>query len=132
MGLFDGSDPREETGSAAEMAKWLDAPILLVIDASALARSAAALAHGYATFDPELRLIGVVANLVGGEGHARLIDQALEGRVPLLGWLSADDSTAVPERHLGLHLPDAEATERIAHLGRLAEEQFDLDRLLEL
>src|SRR3954471_11657558 len=76
MGLFDGADPRAETGSAAEMAKWLGAPVVLVIDASAMARSAAALVHGYATFDPQLRLAGVIANRVGSAGHAELIAQA--------------------------------------------------------
>ncbi len=132
MGLFDGGDPRDETGSAAEMAKWVDAPVVLVIDASALARSAAALVHGYASFDAELRVIGVIANRVGGEGHARLIEAALSESMPLLGWLALDEATAVPERHLGLHLPDADNAERIARLGQLAEDQFDLDRLLEL
>jgi cobyrinic acid a,c-diamide synthase len=107
MGLFDGSDPRNETGSAGEMAKWLGAPVLLVIDASAMARSAAALVHGYATFDPDLRMAGVIANRVGSAGHAELIRAALDGGPPLLGWLEADTSLTIPERHLGLHLPRA-------------------------
>src|SRR4051812_23709397 len=110
MGLFDGADPRAETGSAAEMAKWLGAPVLLVVDASAMARSAAALVHGFASFDPELRLAGVIANRVGSAGHAELIAQALSGRQPLLGWLASDPTLTVPERHLGLHLPRAADT----------------------
>src|SRR3954452_3838210 len=107
MGLFDGSDPRSETGSAAEMAKWLGAPVLLVIDASAIARSAAAIVHGYATFDPDLQMSGVIANRVGSAGHAELIRAALDGGPPLLGWLEADTSLTIPARHLGLHLPRA-------------------------
>ncbi|HEX6714233.1 MAG TPA: cobyrinate a,c-diamide synthase [Thermoleophilaceae bacterium] len=131
MGLFDGSDPRAETGSAAEMAKWLDAPIVLVIDASAMARSAAALVHGYATFDPALRVAGVIANRVGSAGHAGLIEAALEGGPPLLGWLEADPAFTVPERHLGLHLPRAAdvGTQREA-LADAVERSIDLDAVL--
>src|SRR5438067_4102136 len=100
MGLFDGSDARNETGSAAEMAKWLGAPVVLVIDASAMARSAAALVHGYATFDPQLRIAGVIANRVGSAGHAELIHAALGGGPPLLGWLESDAALTIPQRHL--------------------------------
>src|ERR687891_44920 len=78
MGLFDGADPRSNSGSAAEMASWLSAQVLLVIDASAMARSAAALVHGYTTFDPDMRIAGVIANRVGSAGHAGLIAEALE------------------------------------------------------
>ena len=131
MGLFDGSDPREETGSAAEMAKWLDAPVVIVIDASAMARSAAALVHGYASFDPQLRVVGVIANRVGSEGHADLIAAALEGGPPLLGWLKSDPSLAIPERHLGLHLPRATDTDaQRAVLADAVERTIDLDAVL--
>src|SRR5436190_2668378 len=88
MGLFDGSDPRSDQGSAAEVARWLDAGVLLVIDASAIARSAAALVHGFTTFGDGVRVVGVIANRVGGAGHAELIAAALEGGPPLLGWLA--------------------------------------------
>jgi cobyrinic acid a,c-diamide synthase len=130
MGLFDGEDPRRETGSAAEMAKWLGAPVLLVIDAAALARSAAALVHGYASFDAGLEIAGVVANRVGGEGHAGLIAEALAGGPPLVGWLSADPAIEQPERHLGLHAPGDANPHHLARLADLVEAQFDLDRLL--
>jgi cobyrinic acid a,c-diamide synthase len=131
MGLFDGSDAREETGSAAEMAKWLGAAVVLVIDASAMARSAAALVHGYATFDPALRVAGVVANRVGSTGHAGLIEAALEGGPPLLGWLESDPALTIPERHLGLHLPRAAdvGAQREA-LADAVERSVDLEALL--
>ena len=68
MGLFDGSSATAETGSAAELAKQLKAPVLLVIDGSAMARSAAAMVYGYAKFDPELRLAGVIFNRIKSRG----------------------------------------------------------------
>jgi cobyrinic acid a,c-diamide synthase len=131
MGLFDGSNPRAETGSAAEIAKWLAAPVVLVIDASAMARSAAALVHGYATFDRGLRVAGVIANRVGSPGHAELIAAALEGGPPLLGWLESDPVLTIPERHLGLHLPRADdvGAQRDA-LADAVERSVELDALL--
>jgi cobyrinic acid a,c-diamide synthase len=133
MGLFDGSSPTAETGSAAELAKWLNAPVVLVIDASAMARSAAALVHGYATFDPGLRVAGVIANRVGSKGHAELIAAALDGGPPLLGWLAADPALTVPERHLGLHLPrPADTGAQREALADAVEEGVDIDALLTL
>jgi cobyrinic acid a,c-diamide synthase len=130
MGLFDGADPRRNAGSAAEMAAWLGAPVLLVIDASAMARSAAALVHGYASFDPALRLAGVVANRVGSEAHAGLIAEALEGRAELMGWLATDPDIEIPERHLGLHLPEPTSEAVARHLADAVERGFKLDALL--
>src|SRR5918996_6280458 len=132
MGLFDGADPRSNSGSAAEMASWLSAQVLLVIDASALARSAAALVHGYTTFDPDMRIAGVIANRVGSAGHAGLIAEALDGGPPLLGWLTEDADLAMPERHLGLVLPDRDAEAQIGRLADALEPCLDVDRLLTL
>jgi cobyrinic acid a,c-diamide synthase len=130
MGLFDGADARSNAGSAAEMAAWLGAPVLLVIDASGMARSAAALVHGYASFEPGVRLGGVVANRVGSEGHADLIADALEGRARLLGWLAADPEVGIPERHLGLHLPKEGTGAAAERLADAVERQFDISSLL--
>ncbi len=66
MGLFDGYDGLTESGSSAEMAKWLGIPVVLVVDARSMARSAAALVHGFSRFDPGLRVCGVVFNRIGG------------------------------------------------------------------
>src|SRR5256712_5905970 len=82
MGLFDGSSPVSESGSTAELAKLLQAPVLLVIDGSAMARSAAAMVSGYARFDPDLRVVAVLFNKVGGAGHYRLLKEAVEGTRP--------------------------------------------------
>src|SRR5437016_11749460 len=83
MGLFDGASPTGEEGSTAEIAKWLGAPVLLVIDASGMARSVAAMARGFADFDPDLAVAGVVCNRVGSRGHLDLIRRAC-GAPPVL------------------------------------------------
>lgn len=77
MGLFDGRDGATEAGSTAQLAKWLGAPVVLVLDASALARSAAAVAKGYIEFDPALRLGGLLFNKVGGAAHTQWLRDAL-------------------------------------------------------
>ena len=78
MGLFDGSSPVSELGSTAELAKQLEAPVLLVIDGSAMARSAAAMVEGFARFDPTLHVAGVLFNRVNSGGHYRLLKEAVE------------------------------------------------------
>lgn len=130
MGLFDGSDGKSDRGSTAEMAKLLGLPVLLVIDASAMARSAAALIHGYTSFDPELRVAGVILNNVGGEAHAGMIRDAVAGAVPILGALPRANDLVVPERHLGLHLPHEARAEYVDQLAALVDEHIDLDALL--
>jgi cobyrinic acid a,c-diamide synthase len=130
MGLFDGSEGSSERGSTAEMAKLLGLPVVLVIDASALARSAAALIHGYASFDPALRIAGVILNNVGGEAHAGMIRDAVAGAVPILGALPHLPDLAVPERHLGLHLPHEARADYVERLATAIEQHIDLDRLL--
>jgi len=108
MGLFDGRDALTEAGSTAEMSKQLNAPVVLVVDASAMARSAAALVHGYESFDDALNVAGVVFNRVAGAGHFAYLRDAVEGscRARVLGWLPRDENIALPERHLGLVMPD--------------------------
>ena len=76
MGLFDGARPDREEGSTAEIAKWLSAPVLLVHDASGVARTISAIAHGFVQFDSELRLGGLICNRVGSKGHLDLLRQA--------------------------------------------------------
>ncbi len=73
MGLFDGFSGRGEAGSTAQMAKWLHLPVFLVIDARSMARSAVAVVCGFAAFDPELPIAGIIFNRVAGTGHAEMI-----------------------------------------------------------
>jgi cobyrinic acid a,c-diamide synthase len=131
MGLFDGYSGKDDAGSGAHLARLLGAPVLLVVDAWAMARSAAALVHGFATFDPNVRVGGVLLNNLAGEGHYRFIAEALEGSgVPPLGWLKRDGTLKLPERHLGL-VP----AHSVAFLHTLAESiaaSVDLDAVLNL
>src|SRR5690242_18303275 len=104
MGLFDGSSPVHEGGSTAELAKQLAAPVLLVIDAGAMARSVAAIVTGYAKFDCALHVAGVLFNRVGSEGHYRLLKEAVEAEtgIDVVGYLKSDPTLTMADRHLGL------------------------------
>lgn len=134
MGLFDGRAATDE-GSTAHVARLLDAPVVLVVDASAQSRSVAALVQGFARYDPRLRLGGVVLNRVGSERHEALLREALDGVAPVLGVLPRDAQVAVPSRHLGL-VPVAErapeAVASVRRLGALCERALDLDALTAL
>jgi cobyrinic acid a,c-diamide synthase len=131
MGLFDGSEGSSERGSSAEMAKLLGLPVILVVDASAMARSAAALIHGFASFDPELRIAGAILNNVGGEAHAETIREAVAGSVPILGAIPHVSDLVVPERHLGLHLPHEAHQGYVQTLAWLVDAHVDVDGLLQ-
>jgi len=100
MGCFDGIDGTGEEGSTAEIAKWLHAPVVLVVDAWTSARSAAAVVRGFEGFDPELSLAGVIVNRVGGEGHGRMVLDAIAAtcRATPLGAIARDETLALPER----------------------------------
>ncbi len=135
MGLFDGRDPTTLEGSGAELAVLLGAPVVLVVDASGMARTAAAVVHGLATFEPAVRVAGVIFNRVGGPGHTRILAEAM-ARLPdvaVLGGLPRRDDLAVPERHLGLVAADLVARPgQVEALAAWAEEWLDLDRLVGL
>src|SRR4029077_12007931 len=103
MGLFDGASGRGELASTAQVAKLLRAPVLLVVDAAAMARSVAAIVHGYTDYDREVQIAGVILNRVGSDWHEQLLREAIEPLgVPVLGALRRDAVRFVPERHLGL------------------------------
>jgi len=135
MGLFDGRGTTAE-GSTAHIAALLGAPVMLVVDASAQGRSVAALVCGFASFDPGLRLAGVILNRVGSARHEEILRDALAGiGMPVLGALRRDDGVAVPSRHLGL-VPAAErdgpARAAIDRLAALVTKSVDLDAVISL
>ncbi|MBI4589658.1 MAG: cobyrinate a,c-diamide synthase [Candidatus Rokubacteria bacterium] len=136
MGCFDGLDAKSEEGSTAQVAKWLGAPVVLVVDAGAMARSAGAVVLGFERFDPDLDVAAVIFNRVAGETHFGWLRESLEGacRSIPLGFVPARDSLALPERHLGL-VTAAEtglAQEFLDGLASAVEQSVDLDRLLAL
>jgi cobyrinic acid a,c-diamide synthase len=133
MGLFDGFSGRNEQGSAAHMAKLLCAPVVLVVDAAAMARSAGAMVLGYQQFDPQVDVRGVIFNRAGSAGHFDMLKDAVEARtsVKVLGYLLRDASLHMPERHLGL-VPQAERdqAELYARIAQRLEQTVDLGALL--
>ncbi|HEX4211348.1 MAG TPA: cobyrinate a,c-diamide synthase [Candidatus Binataceae bacterium] len=133
MGLFDGTTPTANEGSTAEIAEWLDAPVLLTVDASGMARTVAAIAHGFRDFDPELNLAGLICNRVGSRGHLDLL-KAASVAAPVLGGLPEDPAIAFPERHLGLFsaIDEAIPQERFESWAKRASEWLDLDEILAL
>lgn len=138
MGLFDGRSPDSLDGSAAQLARWLSARVILVIDASAMARSAAAVAEGFANHVSGVVVAGVIFNRVGSAGHAGLLRAALAHTrgpdgAPLrfLGAILRDDSLSLPERHLGL-VAARQAALSVDVLAEHAERHLDLEAVLDL
>jgi len=134
MGCFDGRDGESDEGSTAQVAKWLGAPVVLTVDAGALARSAGAIVLGFERFDPDLVLGGVVFNRVGGALHRRWLGQAVAGacRARSLGAIPHAPAAALPERHLGL-VTAAEGgyTEALRErLAALVEDHVDVDAII--
>ena len=136
MGVFDGHSSLTEEGSTAELAKLLDAPVILVADAGKVARSVAAEVLGYQQFDPAMRIAGVILNGVGGPRHLEFCQPQIEETtgLPVLGYLPRRDQLVQPERHLGL-IPTVEGTVARQWYNTLiaqVEETIDLDRIVQL
>ncbi|MEU0458135.1 cobyrinate a,c-diamide synthase [Streptomyces sp. NPDC006129] len=133
MGLYDGAAGEGELASTAQVAKLLRAPVVLVVDASSQSRSVAALVHGFASWDPEVRVGGVILNKVGSDRHEELLREALDSAgVPVLGVLRRAEQVETPSRHLGL-VPVAErraaAVEAVAAMGAQVLDGCDLGAL---
>jgi cobyrinic acid a,c-diamide synthase len=133
MGMFDGRATGSD-GSTAEVAAIVRSPVLLVLDVGGMSRSAAALVQGYARFDPNVRVAGVVLNRVGGPRHYELVKTAIEEQagVVVWGYLPWNDGLVLPERHLGLVPVGEDAAFRrvCAELGQAAERTIDLAAIL--
>jgi cobyrinic acid a,c-diamide synthase len=136
MGLFDGVPAKSGlTGASADVAAALGMPVLLVIDVTGQAQSAAAVVKGCATYDERLKVGGVIVNRVGSERHRRLVVDAIEAMgIPVLGTLPRNDRVALPERHLGLvQAGETEALEaRLEAIADFVETHVDCARVLEL
>jgi cobyrinic acid a,c-diamide synthase len=133
MGLFDGVPGTPgRSGAAADLAARFSLPVLLILDVSGQSQSAAAVAAGFAAFDPKVRLGGVVLNKLGSDRHRTLIADALAPRgIPVLGAIPRDETLVLPERHLGLvqasEHPDLAA--RLAGFADMAARHLDLDAI---
>ncbi|QJD83833.1 cobyrinate a,c-diamide synthase [Cohnella herbarum] len=136
MGLYDGKNPTNGEGSTAEISVLLEAPILLVIDCKSMARSVAAIVKGFQSFDPRVRIAGIIANKVGSEGHYHIVRDAveLECGIPVVGYMKREDEIEMPERHLGL-VPSIERGQLqpfFDRLGELVSATVDVERIWEL
>ncbi|MYT04964.1 MULTISPECIES: cobyrinate a,c-diamide synthase [Streptomyces] len=136
MGMFDGAAGEGELASTAHVAKLLRAPVVLVVDASSQSRSVAALVHGFASWDPEVRVGGVILNKVASDRHEALLREALESAgVPVFGVLRRVAQVDTPSRHLGL-VPVAErrgdAVDSVAAMAAQVEQGCDLEALAAL
>ena len=136
MGLFDGFSGKSEDGSTAQMAKWLNLPVLLIVDAKSMARSAAAVVQGFERFDIDLTFAGVIFNHVASSRHLAYLKDAVQDTVkmPCLGGITSNAHIAIPERHLGLVTSEDHPLNR-ENMNRLAdiiEDSMDIDSLLHM
>ena len=137
MGLYDGG--RQGISSTAEIAKILQAPVVLVIDAKSMGTSAAAIALGFRDYDREVKIAGVILNRVGSDTHEAMLREAMAGiGMPVFGVLRRQEGLGMPERHLGL-VPVEErsgaeepAKKAVEAMGRAVGKQVDVDSLLKL
>jgi cobyrinic acid a,c-diamide synthase len=134
MGLFDGAAGRGDYASTAHVARLAGAPVVLVVGAAGTSRSIAAIVHGFAGWDPSLRLAGVVLNQVSSPRHETVLREALApAGIPVLGALPRDAALRTPSRHLGL-VPAGERAESVQAwlpaLRELVTRHLDLDLLM--
>jgi len=127
MGLFDGIDGTD-IASTAHVARILRAPVILVVDAYAASRSVHAVVRGFQTFDPRIRIAGIIFNRLGSEKHREMI--ATEEFVPALGWISHQRGSEVESRHLGLVM--AHESDRMRTYGRIVRESCDINAILDI
>jgi len=136
MGLFDGASPSSLEGSTAEIALWLEAPVLLAVNTHGVARSLAAIAKGYAEFEPSIRLAGVIANQSGSERHRSWLSEALSSAKlpPLVGCMPRGALPTLHSRHLGLIAADPQVLpqETLDQLATACEGHLDLELLVRL
>lgn len=132
MGLYDGG--RSGVSSTAAIAKLLKAPVILVIDAKAMGESVAAVALGYKTYDPEVKLAGVIVNRLGSASHKAMVCEALDRvGIPVIGTVFRNTELTMPERHLGLTpVTEQDVSAAVAKMGCQVAEQVALDSLLAL
>ena len=132
MGLYDGE--RQGVSSTAAIAKLLNAPVVLVIDAKSMGESAAAIALGYKMYDQEVNMVGVIINRLGSASHEKMVTEALERiGIPVLGCIYRNDAISMPERHLGLTpVTEHNAQDMIAELCGQISKQVDIAKIISI
>ena len=136
MGLFDGSDPGTSEGSTAEIARWLDAPVLLVVNVHGMARSLCAVVKGCVEFERDLKVAGIIANRSGSDRHRDWLVQSLRSASlpPLLGAIPRGAFPTLPSRHLGLVSADPQnlPAKNIADLADVLERYVSVETVLQI
>ncbi len=135
MGLFDGYDGLSEAGSTAQMAKWLNLPVVLIVSARGKARSAAAIVQGFEKFDQNLTLAGVIFSQTGSLRHYEYLKTAVEQtcRTKCLGFMPRNETIVMPERHLGLVTADERGMEKetLLTLTAMVRDHIDMNGLID-
>ncbi|HWQ43840.1 MAG TPA: cobyrinate a,c-diamide synthase [Desulfosporosinus sp.] len=135
MGLYDGLD-MQGSSSTAEIAKITSSPVLLVIDATRMTRSIAAMVMGYQHFDPNVQIVGVVLNKVARARHEKMAREAIEEfcRIPVVGAIPKDVNLCIPDRHLGLVTKGeiAETDKLLNYFADVISANVDLPKILSL
>jgi cobyrinic acid a,c-diamide synthase len=136
MGLYDGCSGKDEDGSTAQIAKWCKSPVILVVDAKSMARSAGALVYGFEKYDRGINLAGVILNRVGSTTHYRMLKDAIRKKCTsrVLGYLPQEASIKIPERHLGLITSNENSLKGgfIKKLSTLIEDTVDVDGIIKI
>ncbi|KAB3547609.1 MAG: hydrogenobyrinic acid a,c-diamide synthase (glutamine-hydrolyzing), partial [ANME-2 cluster archaeon] len=138
-GLYEGFEGLSDLGSTAQVAKALKCPVILLIDARSITRSAAAVVMGYRAFDPAVDIRGVILNKIGSRRHAEKAVSAIEHYtgIPVIGTVPRDDAMGLTMRHLGL-VPvnegrqSPEFRERISKITEIVSENIDLEQLTDI
>ncbi len=141
-GLYEGFESLSDLGSTAQIAKILNCPVILVINARSITRSSAALVNGYKNFDPDVEIAGVILNNIGSLRHAEKAKEAIEyyTGVPVIGIVPRDPSMQISMRHLGL-MPALEGRRRLGNEGfearlrgieEIINKGIDIDRFLKI
>jgi len=125
MGIYDGVDG-SDFASTAHVSRILQAPVVLVVDAKGMSRSAHALIDGYRGYDPSLSFSGVIFNRLGSPRHRSMIESSLT--TPVFGWIPRKENLVVESRHLGLKMAHESGT--MADFGKVIEENADLEALI--
>jgi cobyrinic acid a,c-diamide synthase len=136
MGLYDSVSGTDETGSTAQIAKLLNCPVILVIDAYQMVRSKGAIALGFRDFDKKVSIKGVILNNVAGEVHANWCIDAIKVAtgLPVVGWLPVNKKVKLPERHLGLiPTPEQESTKGfLPEIKRHIRANINVEQVVEI
>ncbi len=147
MGLYDGHLDEGEVGSSAHLAKILNTPVILIVDAKGMSRSAGAVVLGYLNFDPEVKIAGVILNNIGSTSHFESIRDSIEEackKIPpnppfpkggfVLGYLPKDTKITIPQRHLGLITSHENNVpiESYRKISDLLASTVNLDQILEI